>query len=101
MTLPGLELRHLGRPAHRQSLYRLRYPGSSEWYRASDKLRLPAGTEETHENSQSGFAGVTVEDRPEHLPNTATITGKACSCYSCWCELGQLSRYRDELPHSV
>jgi hypothetical protein len=26
--LPGLELRHLGRPAHSQSLYRLRYPGS-------------------------------------------------------------------------
>jgi hypothetical protein len=26
--LPGLELRPLGRPAHSQSLYRLRYPGS-------------------------------------------------------------------------
>jgi hypothetical protein len=24
---PGLELRHLGRPAHSQSLYRLGYPG--------------------------------------------------------------------------
>jgi hypothetical protein len=28
LTLPGLELRHLGRPAHSQSLYRLSYPGS-------------------------------------------------------------------------
>jgi hypothetical protein len=27
-TLPGLELRPLGRPARSQSLYRLRYPGS-------------------------------------------------------------------------
>jgi hypothetical protein len=29
LTLPGLELRPLGRPARSQSLYRLRYPGSS------------------------------------------------------------------------
>jgi hypothetical protein len=28
LTLPGIELRLLGRPAHSQSLYRLRYPGS-------------------------------------------------------------------------
>jgi hypothetical protein len=28
LLLPGLELRLLGRPAHRQSLYRMRYPGS-------------------------------------------------------------------------
>jgi hypothetical protein len=28
LTLPGLELRTLGRPANSQSLYRLRYPGS-------------------------------------------------------------------------
>jgi hypothetical protein len=27
-TLPGLELRPLGRPARNQSLYRLSYPGS-------------------------------------------------------------------------
>jgi hypothetical protein len=27
LTLPGLELRHLGRPARSQSLYRLRYSG--------------------------------------------------------------------------
>jgi hypothetical protein len=27
LTLPGLELRPLGRPASSQSLYRLRYPG--------------------------------------------------------------------------
>jgi hypothetical protein len=28
LTLPGLELRPLGRPARSQSLYRQRYPGS-------------------------------------------------------------------------
>jgi hypothetical protein len=28
LILPGLELRPLGRPSRRQSLYRLRYPGS-------------------------------------------------------------------------
>jgi hypothetical protein len=28
LTLPGLELRPLGRPVHNQSLYRLRYPGT-------------------------------------------------------------------------
>jgi hypothetical protein len=28
LTVPGLELRPLGRPARSQSLYRLRYPGS-------------------------------------------------------------------------
>jgi hypothetical protein len=28
LTLPGLELRPLGRPARGHSLYRLRYPGS-------------------------------------------------------------------------
>jgi hypothetical protein len=30
LTLPGLELRPLGRPARSQSLYRLRHPGSSD-----------------------------------------------------------------------
>jgi hypothetical protein len=29
LTLPGLELRPLGRPARSQSLYRLSYPGSN------------------------------------------------------------------------
>jgi hypothetical protein len=28
LTLPELQLRPLGRPAHSQALYRLRYPGS-------------------------------------------------------------------------
>jgi hypothetical protein len=33
LTLPGLELRPLGRPARSRSLYRLSYPGSSSvWY---------------------------------------------------------------------
>jgi hypothetical protein len=30
LTLPGLELRLLGRSARSQSLYRLRYPGSTQ-----------------------------------------------------------------------
>jgi hypothetical protein len=30
LTLPGLELQPLGRPARSQSLYRLPYPGSSD-----------------------------------------------------------------------
>jgi hypothetical protein len=30
LTLPGIELRPLDRPARSQSLYRLRYPGSKE-----------------------------------------------------------------------
>jgi hypothetical protein len=32
LTLPRLELRPLGLPARSQSLYRLRYPGSREFY---------------------------------------------------------------------
>jgi hypothetical protein len=32
LSLPGLELRPLGRPAYRQSLYRLRYSGSETNY---------------------------------------------------------------------
>jgi hypothetical protein len=33
LTLLGLELRLLGRPARSQSLYRLRYPGSFGFYK--------------------------------------------------------------------
>jgi hypothetical protein len=32
LTLPRLELRRLGRPVRSQSLYRLSYPGSQNWY---------------------------------------------------------------------
>jgi hypothetical protein len=35
-TIPGLELRPLGRPARSRSLYRLRYPGS--YYEALEKI---------------------------------------------------------------
>jgi hypothetical protein len=35
LTLPGLELQPLSRPARSQSLYRLRYPGSLYW---TDKI---------------------------------------------------------------
>jgi hypothetical protein len=31
LTPPGLEIRPVGRPASSQSLYRLRYPGSSQY----------------------------------------------------------------------
>jgi hypothetical protein len=37
LTLPGLELRPLNRPARSQSLYRLRYPGS---LKIADKQNL-------------------------------------------------------------
>jgi hypothetical protein len=36
-TLPGLELRPLGRPARSHSLYRLRYPGSRLFSKTSQK----------------------------------------------------------------
>jgi hypothetical protein len=38
LTLPGLELRPLGRPARSQSLYRLRYPGGNWIYWALIQL---------------------------------------------------------------
>jgi hypothetical protein len=38
LKLPGLELRHLGRPARSQSLYRLSYPGSRLPYNNVIKL---------------------------------------------------------------
>jgi hypothetical protein len=39
LTLPGLELRTLGRPARSQSLYRLGYPGSCLLYLDNVKWR--------------------------------------------------------------
>jgi hypothetical protein len=38
LTLPGFKLRPLRRPAHSQSLYRLRYPGSLTFLRNLWKL---------------------------------------------------------------
>jgi hypothetical protein len=38
LTLPGLELRPLGRPARSQSLYQLRYPGPNNLYHAIFKM---------------------------------------------------------------
>jgi hypothetical protein len=40
LNLPGLELRLLGRSAHSQSLYRLRYPGSSLHAAVLNYLRI-------------------------------------------------------------
>jgi hypothetical protein len=39
LTLPGLEPRPVGRPAHSQSLYRLSYPGSND-RSSSDENKL-------------------------------------------------------------
>jgi hypothetical protein len=50
LTLPGLELRHLRRPARSQSLYRLSYPGSSSHgnnFLQFNNWRMAQGTEET------------------------------------------------------
>jgi hypothetical protein len=38
LILPGFELRHLGRPARSQSLYRLSYPGSFVFYCSLRKM---------------------------------------------------------------
>jgi hypothetical protein len=45
LTLPGLELRSLCRPARSQSLYRLRYPGSpgKDGYEPTNALLLSRG----------------------------------------------------------
>jgi hypothetical protein len=40
LALPGLELRPLSHPARSQSLYRLRYPGSSSVARKWENLKL-------------------------------------------------------------
>jgi hypothetical protein len=40
LTLPGIELRTLGRPAHSQSLYRLRYPGSVILYKMHNRFHF-------------------------------------------------------------
>jgi hypothetical protein len=39
LTLSGLELRPLGRPARSQSLYRLSYPGSGTTHNLAKRLR--------------------------------------------------------------
>jgi hypothetical protein len=40
LTLPGLQRRPLGGPARSYSLYRLRYPGSSDFMRTELKLEF-------------------------------------------------------------
>jgi hypothetical protein len=56
LTLPGLELRPLGRPARSQSLYRLRYPGSTSAVRYMRCSNF--GTEnKTHEWNASCSTG--------------------------------------------
>jgi hypothetical protein len=45
LTLPGLELRHLDRPARSQSLYRLRYPGSSQRIIRNSEMPVENSTE--------------------------------------------------------
>jgi hypothetical protein len=40
LTLPGLELRHLGHPVRSQSLYRMRHPGSKETKSLAPELQM-------------------------------------------------------------
>jgi hypothetical protein len=47
LPIPGLELRHLGRPARSQRLYRLRYPGSLITTKTYGKLELELHTTAT------------------------------------------------------
>jgi hypothetical protein len=47
LTLPGLELRPLGRPPRSQLLYRLSYPGSYEYIRM--RLRMDLRNSEKRE----------------------------------------------------
>jgi hypothetical protein len=46
LTLQGLELRPLGRPAHIQSLYRLSYSGSLSRIKTSHKVKTHRGPTE-------------------------------------------------------
>jgi hypothetical protein len=51
LTLPGLEVRPLGRPARSQSLYRLRYPGSGN--RVLKRIFGPMRGEVQEDNGES------------------------------------------------
>jgi hypothetical protein len=51
LTLPGFELRPLGRPALSQSLYRLSYPGSLESGRVKNFLQIIETGSEVHPTS--------------------------------------------------
>jgi hypothetical protein len=57
LTLPGLEFRPLGRPARRQSLYRLRYPGSLRNETIVTKMRLKKDTLQEIEEQQLRWSG--------------------------------------------
>jgi hypothetical protein len=75
LTLPGLELRSLGRPARCQSLCRLRYPGSTNYMNTPYFLNL----------------GVI------HPLDVITF-GKFPECYCCKC-LGERRRERRPRSH--
>jgi hypothetical protein len=51
LTLPGLELRPFGRPAHSQSLYWLRYPGSSYFPVAAEKVNVAIQVERLYQGT--------------------------------------------------
>jgi hypothetical protein len=58
LTLPGLELRPLGRPVHGQSLYQLRYPGSFE----NEVVRIMCNENEVRELGEIIHNGETLHD---------------------------------------
>jgi hypothetical protein len=52
LILPGLEPQLFGHPARRQSLYRLRYPGSAAEVNFNIFLKFLRHTEENQDKSQ-------------------------------------------------
>jgi hypothetical protein len=55
LTLPGLELRALGHPARSQSLYRLRYPGSSSSVNWKSVTHVHIGSKDFVNNMKTIF----------------------------------------------
>jgi hypothetical protein len=58
LTLPGLELRHLGRPARSRSLYRLSYTGSSTHLKKMSSTFADAANQPSFSSSSSSCDGL-------------------------------------------
>jgi hypothetical protein len=87
LTILGLELRHLGRPARSQSLYRMRYPGSTFWLWGHLKLWCISadhwlrGINVTNRESQSEDSSETRHFRQNvHL----CVTRSWKLCWNAW-----------------
>jgi hypothetical protein len=61
LTLPGLELRPLSRPARSQFLYRLRYPGTQEIKKES-KLAAADFKDINPKNAENGTSLITLQN---------------------------------------